>query len=104
MMIYIFLDPRCQPEDLGFIPGFLNEEDKRPAREQLDSNYQHGGGWSPMDKFTMDPATGIIQYPGDPKLKPYAMTSLHDERIYFYRHGFVAIVQSDSKFEVARMD
>ena len=103
MMTYIFLDPRCDVEMLGLLPGFLFEEDPRSAREQYDSNYQFGG-WNPIDKFTMDPATGIIQFPGDPKLKPFAMTMLHDERVYFYRHGIVAIVQHDGRFEVARLD
>ena len=28
---------------VGLIPSFLDTEDTRPAREQIDANYQHGG-------------------------------------------------------------
>ena len=34
-------------EQLGMLPYFIDPNDPRPAREQLDANYQHGGGWVP---------------------------------------------------------
>jgi hypothetical protein len=103
MMTYIGLDPRFGIEDLGLLPMFIDDADERPAREQYDSNYEFGG-WNPIEKFEMFLSNGWIKYPGDPVLKPFAMTSLRDERIYFYRHALVAIVQPDGAFEVARLD
>jgi len=104
MMVYIGLDSRFSFEHLGYLPGFLNDTDPRSAREQLDSHYVHGGGWHPIAKFKLNPATGTIKFPGDPTLIPFAMTTLRDERLYFYQHSLVAIVQPDGAFEVARMD
>jgi hypothetical protein len=107
-MIYVGLDPRFDMEQLGFIPSFLSEDDPRGAREQLDSNYAHGGGWRPLEGWKIVNKNiliiPIIQYPGDPPLKPFAMTGLRDEVIYFYPHAQVMIVQPDGHFEVARMD
>jgi len=31
-------------EVVGFIPQFLDKNDSRPAVEQIDTAYQHGGG------------------------------------------------------------
>lgn len=101
-MTYIGLDPRFDMEQLGYLPGFLSEDDPRPAREQLDSNYQHGGGWRPLPGWERN--GWIITYPGDPPLKPFALTHLRDETIVFYPHAQVMIVQPDGAFEVARMD
>jgi hypothetical protein len=88
---------------LGFIPDFLSEDDPAPAKKQLHDNYPHGGGWRPMDGFKMS-AGDVLHYPGDPPFKPKAMTMLRDEKILVYQYAFVAIVQTDGSFEVARMD
>jgi hypothetical protein len=48
-MIWVLLDHRVtEKEHLGSLPKMLNEHDPRPAREQLDAGYRHGGGWSPF--------------------------------------------------------
>lgn len=88
----------------GFIPGFLDEDDARTAAEQLDKNYAHGGGWSPLSGWKFNPEDSSIKYPGDPALRPVVELSLRDERVLIYKHAWVAIVQKDGKFEVARMD
>ena len=104
-MIWNILDPRFEPGHLGYIPGFLSEDDERPAREQLDANYQHGGGYNPMPQWKLlDQASMKIQYPGDPPLKPVAMTVLRDEMIFVYPTAQVLILQPDGAFIVARMD
>lgn len=90
-------------ELLGFIPGFLSENDPRPAREQIDSAYQHGGGWSPFEGFKML-SDGNMQYPGDPPTRLLAETKLRDEVIRFYEHSWLAIVQQNGSFEVTRVD
>lgn len=103
MLDWIMLDPKMTPEMLGFIPKFLNENDPRPAREQFNENYAHGGGWSPFEGFTMLP-NGDLEYPGDPVYSLLAEAHLRDEKIRFYDYSWVAIVQPDGSFEISRMD
>lgn len=89
---------------LGFIPEFLSTDDKRTVREQLDSNYRHGGGWSPMQSWRRDSETGELTYPGDPPYRPLARAKVREETVYVYPHAWVCIVQKDDTYEVARMD
>jgi hypothetical protein len=104
MLTWVKRHPLATPEMLGYIPDMLHEEDPRSAREQLDSNYQHGGGWQPFEGFEMLP-NGNLQYPGDPCTLLLAEAMLHGkEMIRFYNHSWVAIVQPDGTFEVSRMD
>lgn len=88
---------------LGYIPTFLSEHDPLPAREQLDANYKHGGGWNPMAGWKMGPEYSI-KYPGDPWLYPVAKLQLRDEIILVYEHAWVVVLQPDGSFEIARMD
>jgi hypothetical protein len=98
-------------EHLGLIPMFLNEMDKRPAREQFEENYAHGGGWRKTSpKWAMDPVSHAITYgvadeegPAE-RYVPLAETKLRDERIFFYDSSWVSIVQPDGSFEVSRVD
>ena len=94
---------KTDPEELGFLPSFLSESDPRTAREQLDANYQHGGGWSPMKGWTFGPADRL-SYTGDPAMKPLAEMSLRGERVLIYPSAWVVVVQPDGSFEVSRMD
>ena len=87
-------------EELGFLPGFLDDNDPRSAREQFAANYI--GGWDPVSGFTLD-ADGLV-YPGDPTLLPIGYTLLRDEVIVFFPYAFVMVKQPDGTFEVARMD
>jgi hypothetical protein len=93
-----------EPEDiLGFIPTFLNDNDPRPAAEQINENYAHGGGWRPQQKFTFD-KNGNLRYPGDPPFKCIAATMLRDEMICLYEHALLMIMQPDGSFEVSTVD
>ena len=94
--------PKANYEMLGYLPDMLSEDDPRSAREQLDANYRHGGGWSPFKGFTMTP-TGL-KYPGDPPQRLLAETTLRDETIRFYDCSWVAVVAPDGSYEIARMD
>lgn len=104
-MIHFTLVHENATEDmLGFIPQFLSPADDRPAAVQFHNAYQHGGGWSPFEGFTMDPNTFAVKYPGDPAIPALAIASLRDERIVVYPHAWVAIIQPDGSWELARMD
>lgn len=86
----------------GFLPFLFSADDPRPAREQAEANYAHGGGWNPIHGFTEAEMT--LYYPNDPPLRPMAKAQLSEEWIVLYQHGIVAIYQADGSFEVARMD
>jgi hypothetical protein len=107
-MVWIMRHPQADIDMLGYIPYFLAEDDPRPAREQFDDRYAPGGGWRPLGGFTLD-KNGSLLYPGDPPLGCLAQTVLHNntcksEIILVYEHAWVAIIQSNGDFEVARMD
>lgn len=98
------LQPGVGPEHLGYLPGFLDLNDERKAAEQFNERYVHGG-WRPygQDKFKLIGKDKVLQYPGDPPIRPYALTMLHDETILLYQSDVVVILQPDGSFEVARM-
>lgn len=89
---------------IGFLDGFLHESDPQPARAQLDRAYKHGGGFNPFRGFKLNPADMTLNYPGDPPTRPIAEARLRQERIIFYQHSWVAVIQPDGTYEVCRMD
>jgi hypothetical protein len=89
---------------VGYLPTFASESDPRKVAEQFNETYAHGGGWSPMQGWNFEPQSGAITYPGDPPLHPVAAMMCRDELILVYEHAWVAIVQEDRSFEIARMD
>ncbi len=103
MLVWKMLHPKMTMEMLGLIPEMLSEHDPRPAREQFDQNYRHGGGWSPMPGFERREGH-VLKYPGDPPLQPLARTQLRSELIVFYEPEIVAIFQQDGSFEACRMN
>lgn len=98
--------PRVTEEHLGLIPHFLSERDPRTAREQLNAHYQHGGGWKPtVNEFTMLPDGNLLsKYPEDPPFLLLAEGQLREEVIRIYEYSYVAVIQPNGAFEVARMD
>src|SRR5262245_27921658 len=103
MMTWNLMHRGMTEEHLGLLPMMLSEDDPRPAREQFDQNYQHGGGWNPFDGFKLRDDNWLT-YPGDPPTMPVAWTRLRDELIVLYQHAWVAIIQPDRSYEVCRMD
>jgi hypothetical protein len=104
-MIWTGCHPKFSPETLGLIPSFLDETDPRPAKQQIDANYQHGGGWRPIEGFKFNIQNGAtLTYPEDPPYRPLAMTRMRDEIIIFYDCAMLMILQLDGSFEVARLD
>jgi hypothetical protein len=100
--IFVMLDYRIAPADwLGYIPTFISIDDLRPLREQLNENYI--GGWHPQDKWVMLP-DNTLHYPGEPPMRPVAVTKIRGEALWVYPHGYCAIVQNDGLFEVAHLD
>jgi hypothetical protein len=102
MLKWELLHPKMTMEHLGYIHIFFFEDDPRPAAQQIHSRY-HFGGWQPFDGFTLAKDNSLT-YPEDPPIEPLAQAKLRDEMILFYPHSWVAIVQPDRTFEVARID
>ena len=97
-----------QAADTSILETMLSSADKRPAREQLNEAYAHGGGWNPMDGWELLSGGYHIQYglgepDMDPPLPALAVGKLRDELILVYPYDWVAIVQPDNSFEIARM-
>jgi hypothetical protein len=108
-IIVQLLHPDVGPDVFGEVPEFLDPTDPRPAREQFNERYAHGGGWRPMKGWRLS-KDNVLQYSyGDsggeePPLRPLAQTKLRKELIVLYEHSWVAIIQEDRTFEVSRMD
>lgn len=86
----------------GSIPFFVDPRDTRKARVQLNENYAHGGGWAPMRGWELLPDDRIRWK--DEVYAPAATLKMTGERVVVYHHAWVAIIQDDGSFEVARMD
>lgn len=106
MLNFTLIHPKATQAMLGLIPSFLSPNNPAPAKEQIDANYQHGGGWRKMEKWKYDPKTKAITYPGDESRPEHLLAEarLRDELILIYTHAWVCIVQPDGYFEVARVD
>lgn len=92
------------PEHLGFLPQIFSDSDPRPAKEQAEANYAHGGGWRPQEGWMLSPDLMTANYPGDPPQHALASTSVGDEVLVLFPYGYVAIIQPDGSFEMSRMD
>lgn len=103
MTRFELIHPLARLEMLGWIPEFLDERNPASAREQIDKNYRHGGGWRPFKGHKMLPNLDLA-YPGDPPTRALAKAQLRDELIVVYEHAWVAIIQPDKSFEIARID
>lgn len=96
--------PQANIDMLGLLPAFISVRSPKSAKEQFNENYPFGG-WQ-----SSSPGTWIMEddytllFPGDPPLEPLAKFQLRDETIVFYQSAFVAIVQLDKSFDVARID
>lgn len=93
------------PSVAAFLVDIFDAKDPRPAREQAQERYAHGGGWNPIAELELT-ASGKLKYPGDPPFGELsrAYLPLTQEVLILFDYGFVAIIQKDDSYEVARMD
>jgi hypothetical protein len=89
---------------LGYFPDFLSPDDPRRAKDQIHTAYSHGGGWHKFNGFTPGENFLSISYPGDPPKRAMGETRLRNERIVMYESAWVAIIQDDGSYEIARID
>lgn len=98
------LEPGTPAEALGLLPLFIFPGDPRPAAEQLQERYAHGGGWSPLQGWRLNRETREAQYPGDTRLCAIAWARLRSEELLFFPYAWLAIVQPDGAFAISRID
>ena len=78
-----------------------DKADPRPAIEQHDEGQMGNGPWSDSKgKFTFDPETYFLKYPGDPAYKPLAIANLPltKQKIIVYDSAWVVILDEDKPF------
>lgn len=92
-------------EAAGMLPLILRTDDPRPAREQAQDRYAHGGGWDPFRGFKlhMIPQPHLT-YPGDPAFRLIAHSRIRDEILLLFESSWLAIVQPNGDYEISRMD
>lgn len=101
---WIKLHPDFDMDGLGFLPELINASDPRKVEDQVNANYQHGGGWSPLAGWVYNPVDNSITYPGDVSEVPLASLQVNDEQVFVYNYAWVCVVQKDGSYAVARMD
>jgi hypothetical protein len=94
------------PDDLlGTIPHMLSEDDPAGAVDQIDRAYKDiGGGWHDSRGHELAAERGQLIYTGDRPRQLLAEATLRDERILFFNGAWIAVVQPDGSFRVARID
>jgi len=99
---------------LGFVPRFFHVGDDRPASEQLEERYAHGGGFRPMEGFELDlnreaPLASRIIYPADEDgpeevYRAVSYTLIGNELLIMFESSWLGIVQPDGEFAITRVD
>ena len=99
---------------VGLIPAFFDPSDARDAREQIEDNYAHGGGWRPHptpEHWTFDPQTLTVTYDDkDPYEEPeqyHALASAklpNGQAIIVFQSAWLLVVDPDGKWQIARVD
>ena len=100
-------------EVTGLLPEIIWQDDPRPAREQFNDRYAHGGGWNPMKGWLFKPgpdgeATLVFQSNDEEddaeEYREMSRTTINSEILILFDCEFLAIVQPDGSFEVDRVD
>lgn len=58
---------KVQDGAVGFLSLIFLKGDPRPAKEQIEERYAHGGGYRPHPGFIVSAAGSLLIYPGDPE-------------------------------------
>jgi len=97
--------------EAGLLPEIIRANDPRPAAEQIQTRYQHGGGYRPFGgsswELRKSPEGDLaLLYPGDPPLKEVSRLILRNsqEVCVLFEFGFVAILGRQGTLAVLRMD
>lgn len=94
---------------VGLLPLILLDSDSRPAKDQLNDRYAHGGGYRPTlsDSWQLGVEGGayVLYYPEDPPFHEQARIKLPcGETCVLFDASFMTIIQKDLSFVVTRVD
>lgn len=118
MITFQALHENITLEHLGLIPLFISNDDPRSAVEQIDENYQHGGGWKDLGvidvhvEYDKRKILQSIGYEGEP-MRSYAkathMVAQNGEKfaeeIYICEYSMVVVVDlRNGSFRWSRID
>jgi len=96
------------PAQLGLLPSFFIKDDPRPAVDQLNERYAHGGGFCPLDGFVIE--EGRIVYPAseewetDEVYYPIARTFVNGEPVTLFEMSWLTLKDKTGKTVVCRVD
>ena len=104
-MSWELLYPGMRRDFVDGLPDFDDQsDDAESAREQLDRVYcDEGGAWHPTSGFDIKSGNELYR-DGKFYSNPIAQAWLRHELILLYESDWVAVVQPDGSFEVARLD
>lgn len=94
-----------------YLPRFLSNDDPRSARDQINANYI--SGWNAFAGFELAKMKNLagqslhlycLRYPGDPAMKERSRATLRNEMVVLFDYDWIAIIQEDGTYEVARCD
>lgn len=91
----------------GYLPFILSNNDPRPASEQLDDRYAHGGGYNPFEGFKLivnKDNSYALQYPNDPPMRELSQAFLHEEKLVLFEGSWLAIIQPCGDHVITRVD
>lgn len=93
----------------GIIPDFYSLKDERGLVEQIDENYQHGGGWSDFTGFRLDfdesdPMRSTLTYYGDPAYRCNGWFKFRHETAMIFQSSWFVVRQPSGSWRVARID
>lgn len=90
----------------GFLFALAHSSSDATIPEQINQHYAHGGGWNPLEGWSMiDAPNGVVCYPGDPVLKPDAKAQHGNETVFFYRSGaWLGVYTEANGLKLSRVD
>lgn len=98
-------------EAAGYLPLLLDPRDPRSPQEQLNETYAHGGGWNSFEGFTLQRNVGgdgreyfSLHFPGDPPMREISRAQLRDKTIVLFQYSWLAVIEADGTYDVARVD
>lgn len=100
--------------DLFFLRGIFQEEDPQSVEEQINTRYAHGGGFDPMEGWTLfegweKEGDARMSYPGSEledatEVREIARGQVRGTILVLFDYEFLAIIKPDGAFQVTRVD
>jgi hypothetical protein len=92
------------PHVIGYLVNFLNPSDPRGAVAQIGTSYI--SGWNDFNGFQLNKSGDrySLAYPNDRPMRELSRTTMRGETIVLFEYDWVAVIQPNGSFKVARLD